>query len=202
MQLDASPLGLGGTATVLKVTTPLKHNRTTTSKALPYKMAQQQTSSSSWKPNGGHETPSLGAADASNASSAESGVGAPPALAVVSPDLAHFQRIRVTNAWHELRMIENKIATLSTDIVQTLLGLSLPRATLLVGELAKVDVCTIGSLLTTAETITTQDNGSFKATGKLSSIGAGFIQDVAALRDKVNKGAFRALTDHPAERCK
>ena len=94
-----------------------------------------------------------------------------------------------------------KSVSLTEPILVTLLGLSLPRATMLIGELAQVGVDTIGTLLTAAEDVR-KEGGTYVADGKLSNVKAGFLQDIAALRDKVNKGEFRAQTAHPAEHCK
>ena len=82
-----------------------------------------------------------------------------------------------------------KRTTLTEDVLAELLGLSLPRATMLIGGLAQVGVDTIGTLLTAAEKVTEQDDGTFKATGKLSDVEAGFLQDIAALRDRVRDGS-------------
>ena len=98
-------------------------------------MSQQQTSSSSWKPSGGHEAPSLAAADAATAAAAEGDAGAPSARAALSPDLARIRRIHVTNAWHELTLSENKTTTLTADIVQALLSISDKQSTALVSAL-------------------------------------------------------------------
>ena len=77
-----------------------------------------------------------------------------------------------------------KSVALTEAILVTLLDLSLPRATMLIGELAQVGVDTIGTLLTAAEDIR-KEGGAYVADGKLSPIDAGFLQDIAALRDKV-----------------
>ena len=116
-------------------------------------MSQQQTSSSSWKPSGGHEAPSLAAADAATAAAAEGDAVVPPARAALSPVLARIRRIHVTNAWHELTRSENNNTTLTADIAQALLSISDKQSTALVSALENARIKTIGSLLTAAEDI-------------------------------------------------
>ena len=141
-------------------------------------------SSSSSEPSGGDAAPLLAAATAGAPAPPGGGIAAPSAGAAVSPDLAHIRQINDTNAWGELLKSDVKSVALTEPILVTLLGLSLPRATMLIGELAQVGVDTIGTLLTAAEDIR-KEGGAYVADGKLSPIDAGFLQDIAALRDKV-----------------
>ena len=100
-------------------------------------MSQQQASSSSWKPSGGHEAPALAAADAATVAAAEGDAGAPPARAALSADLARIRRIHVTNAWHELTLTpsEDNTTKRTADVVQALLSVSDKQSTALVSAL-------------------------------------------------------------------
>ena len=110
---------------------------------------------------------------------------APFAGAAVSPDLARIRQINDTNAWGELLKSDVKSVSLTEPILVTLLGLSLPRATMLIGELAQVGVDTIGTLLLAAEDA--NSDGSLKPNALLPrSIEKIVIKAIAALRDKVN----------------
>ena len=57
--------------------------------------------------------------------------------------------------------------------------------TTLSNDLRKALALSVGALLTSLDTIREEADGTFKATGKLSSIHPGFLQDTAFLRDKV-----------------
>ena len=79
-----------------------------------------------------------------------------------------------------------KRTTLTEAVLAELLGLDEDDSASLLGELQEARIKTVGTLLTAAEKVTEQDDGTFKATGKLSDVEAGFLQDIAALRDKVS----------------
>ena len=81
-------------------------------------------------------------------------------------------------------MSENNTTTLTADVVQALLSVSDKQSTALVSALENVRIKSIGSLLIAAEDIR-KEGGTYDADGKLSPIDAGFLQDIAALRDKV-----------------
>ena len=137
---------------------------------------------------GGQAAPWLPAADAASAAPAGGGIVAPSAGAAVSPDLARIRQINDTNSWGELLKSDVKSVALTEPILVTLLGLSLPRATLLIGELAQVGVDTIGTLLTAAEFIN-PDNTLKPGAYLPATLHAAILAAIAALRDKVKNGA-------------
>ena len=94
-----------------------------------------------------------------------------------------------------------KRTTLTGDVLAELLGLSLPRATMLIGELAQVGVDTIGTLLTAAEFIN-PDNTLKPGAYLPATLHASILAAIAALRDRVTAGMLLAHTAHPAEHCK
>ena len=91
-----------------------------------------------------------------------------------------------------------KRTTLTEAVLAELLGLDEDDSAAVLGELQDARIKTVGTLLTAAEDVR-KEGGTYVADGKLSNVKAGFLQDIAALRDKVNKGEFRAQTAHPAE---
>ena len=143
-------------------------------------------SSSSSEPSGGDAAPLLAAATAGAPAPPGGGIAAPSAGAAVSPDLAHIRQINDTNAWGELLKSDVKSVALTEPILVTLLGLDDDDSADVLQQLKQpsVRVKTIGTLLTAAEDIR-KEGGAYVADGKLSAISAGFLQDIAALRDKV-----------------
>ena len=113
---------------------------------------------------------------------------APSAGAAVSPDLARIRQINDTNAWGELLKSDVKSVSLTEPILVTLLGLSLPRATMLIGELAQVGVDTIGTLLTAAEFIN-PDNTLKPGAYLPVTLHASILAAIAALLNKVRDGS-------------
>ena len=83
-------------------------------------------------------------------------------------------------------------ASLSPPILKSLLGVSDKRSTVLASAMEQAGVDTIASLLTAAEKILENADGSFVATGMLASIDAASLQVIAALRDKT-KGKRKTL---------
>ena len=81
---------------------------------------------------------------------------------------------------------------LTPDLLGVLLDLSDKRSTSLASALDQAGIDTIGSLLTAAEKILENADGSFVATGMLASIDAASLQVIAALRDKT-KGKRKTL---------
>ena len=86
---------------------------------------------------------------------------------------------------------EFKLVPLTSDVLGHLLALGDVQATRLCVPLNDVGIETVGSLLTASAKISESASG-FSAIGKLSTIGEGYLQDIAGLRDKVSssRGAF------------
>ena len=149
-------------------------------------------SSSSSLPSGGHAAPQADADAAANAAAAAAGGGDGPsshslANAANVRSAVHLRliQIRKDNSWGLLATDDElNSAALTEPVLVTLLGLSLPRATMLIGELAQVGVDTIGTLLLAAEDA--NSDGTLKADALLpSSIEKIVIKAIAKLCERV-----------------
>ena len=112
------------------------------------------------------------------------------------PSAVHLRLIqtRKVNAWGWLATDDElNSAALTEPILVTLLGLDDDDSADVLQQLKQpsVRIKTIGTLLTAAEDIR-KEGGAYVADGKLSAISAGFLQDIAALRDKVIHGMLLA----------
>ena len=113
---------------------------------------------------------------------------APGAVASASspdaaPFLAALPTMESTGQWKRLAS-EFILVRLEPHVLRRLLALDEDQAAELHVALHAAGVRTVGALLTAAEKINESASG-FSAVGKLSALHANFLQDIAALRDKV-----------------
>lgn len=126
------------------------------------------------------------------AAAAAAAARAPAPAAPVTPTpealIAALPGIEEAGQWSTLSSTF-KLVPLTTEVLQHLLTIATPqRAQNLCQALLDADIDSVGSLLTASRDISKSTTG-FSAIGKLATIHANHLQDIAALRDKVSSSS-------------